>query len=749
MPNGRILVLAVMALAIVPKAWAQEVPAIGHLPFGSLDSVEVHAIDSAENHVPTMQVDSIAARAKRAAKDQVPVVQLPGSPASKGHFKTNGQMELGGIHGPLPYSAEGTSLWNAYAKGEVGAELFGIPVKVLLDLGTDLPVRGQRNSVRFAFDAPRLMDKDKWGQAKALHSLQTRLDSLEGLRSLQYRKVKGAENQLAAYRLPEVKTPGSPTPSVDLQGIATPANPLDTLAETPPPLPSIPAPTAGPAKLDSLGEVASRAKQRLDQLDELVTEQRMRVQRLTATMNAAKAEPGIIGKFVQGIKHLEIGSCSPSSSEFLINGINFQGVSFEYEQKDIYLAFDRGRSFDDTWMDADPLRGKLRLLQQSLFFADAKDLNPRKLTAIKIGVGKPDATHLHVGYLTGSREDVPLGLTVPAGPGLTLRNQVVEVDLGYAVKKNHVLRITMARSVTGPVGGAETGTSSGKVGNLFELNGDHDQAIKLGWSSTIERTGTRAEAEVRSISPYFQSFGMGFIRNGSRAVEARLDQRLGKTLRLRGRYALEERGIVGTGPQRFMHIQRTQAMVMYRPTRSLTLRAGAMPVQVRTELAEGGQLASANRMYTVGGDFRRRWKKTVALLSADLGIYEWSTNLGAANTVENHSISLSILQGERWTAQATWAAMGGGADSTMGWSGNVSLQFRYQARKGTVVDAGAQIPRGGQAGWMAELRQPVCKQVTIGLRGESFSRSDLFFPEKVWMNQKNSYNWTFLTRISW
>lgn len=677
-------------------------------------------------------------------------MQVPGSIAVAQQFRTTGKMEVGSIHGPLAYSREGTSLWNAYVKGEVGAELFGEPVKVMLDLGTDLPVRGQRNSVRFAFDAPRMLDRDKWGDAGALHSLRTRLDSLEDLRAVQFRMVKGAEGRLAAYRFPGAELPAMSGPLLDTVGIAAPANPLDTFPVPPVEAPSISAPRPDAGKLDSLGNRVSHEKQRLAQLDDLVTEQRMRVQRLASMMNLAKAEPGILGKFVQGIKRLELGSCSPGSSDFLINGINFQGVSFEYEQKDIYFSFDRGRSFDDTWMDTDPLRDKLRLLQQSLFFSDTKDLNPRKLTAIKVGVGKPEATHFHVGYLNGSREDVPLGITVPPGPALTLRNQVVEVDLGYAVKKNHLLRITLARSVTGPSGVAETGAPSAQVGDLFAMKGGMDQAVKLGWSSTIERTGTRAEAELRSISPYFQSFGMGFIRNGSRAAETRLEQRLGKTLSLRGRYSLEERGVPGEGARRSMGIQRAQAMVLYRPTRSLTLRAGAMPVQVRTELAEGGHITSDNRMYTAGSTLRRRWKKTVALLNVDLGIYEWSTSEGTVSTVENHSVNLSIMQGDRWSAHATWAGMGAMADSSKASAAaNVSLQFRYQARKGSVIDAGMQVPGDGRVGWMAEFLKPVGKQITIGLRGESFARSDLFFTEEVWPNHKNDYNCTLLTRFTW
>src|SRR5690606_28230901 len=107
-------------------------------------------------------------------------------------------MEFGGIHGQLPYSVPGAVHWSAFARGEVGMDLFGVPVKALVDLGTDLPVRGQRNSVRFAFDAPRMLHNEQWTDAHALHDARSRLDSLNIERAAQFRRVKGADERLAS-----------------------------------------------------------------------------------------------------------------------------------------------------------------------------------------------------------------------------------------------------------------------------------------------------------------------------------------------------------------------------------------------------------------------------------------------------------------------------------------------------------------------------------------------------------------------
>jgi hypothetical protein len=668
----------------------------------------------------------------------------------QGHrpFHTTGQVEMGGINGRIPYSAESDGPWNAYAKGNVSVELFGVPVGVLFDLGTDVPIRGRRNTVRIAFDPQRALGQQHWDHAIELQQLHSRLDSMDVQRALKYRELLGQEARIAALK---VQMPDRAIPSLELPdtGIVLPNihGPVPIAGA----LPALPdASELDPSKLDSMKNELSELQGQLSGLDQDVQTVQMRIQRLGAVVNAEKGKNDLLTSFTQGIKRFEIGSCSPTSSEFLINGINFQGLSFEYARKDLFLAFDRGRSFDDTWQDADPVSHDLRTLQQSLFFADASDLNPRKLTAAKAGFGSSQGTHFHVGYLTGSREDVPMGVTVPDGTGATLRNHVVELDLGYALLKNSLLHLVYARSTvrsSSGIGNEDQETEA--VDGLFNFGGNNDQAVKLGWSTTIERTGTRAEVEVRSISPFFQSFGMGYIRNGSKAMEGRLDQKVGKRLRLRGRYTLEDRTSPGEPEDQVISLERAQGQMRYRVNRSLTLRAGYIPVHTRTGTSDSMSVESRNRNYTLGGNVRKRWRSVVMMISADEGLYSWMAGDGQRQVVENHNVSISLVRSGQWSAQLTWTGLGGGGDSLITATDNVSIQGNYHICTHAVCRGAVQLPSGEPLGWMCALEDRVSEHFALGLKGESYSRSDLYFAQEEQLTTSNTYNWTASVTYTW
>lgn len=657
------------------------------------------------------------------------------------------------MYGPMPYSIPRRTLWNAFIQGDVSMDLLRIPIGIRFDLGTDHPMRGQRNTVSFSFDPPQALDRERWADTEQLHGMQLRLDSLEREHVNILRKLKGNEARIAALRsLPASTHPMVAPPRWDtvLQPPSLPALGVDSIEDAIGHLPSssLDIRDGHMIQLDSLTTEVDRQREQLAAIEGKLSEHRQKVQRLTSLMNASRGPEEALIRFAKGIKRLDVGSCSPTSSEFLINGVNFQGVSFEYAHRDLFVAFDRGRSFDDTWMDADPVTRNVRQLQQSLFFIDTRDLNPRKLTAMRVGFGDVQRTHLHVGYLYGTRENLPLGAAGGTGPGPLLRNHVAEIDAGYAVKKGHLLRLVYARSLVLAASGSDEGHGRPSVGDLFDTGRDRDQAIKLAWSSIIERTRTRADLEARSVSPWFQSFGMGFIRNGSRALEARVDQSIGERWRVRGRYAIEERAMPGNPMGNGMSLHRGQLQVSYRPTRGLTLRAGHMPVVTRMELPAGRE-ENSNLSYTIGGDLRKRWRKLVGVLSLDLGRYVWQSLQGLGQEMDNHTMALTLQHGDRWSVRCGWSGVSGASDSLVQAVSNLTLSAGYRAKSGFNVDAASYLPDRGPTGWMGTIGKQVGRRMTLRLKGESYSRSDLYFSTELLTDRSSDYTWTVSAIYQW
>ncbi|MFT3884713.1 MAG: hypothetical protein QM724_04575 [Flavobacteriales bacterium] len=658
--------------------------------------------------------------------------------------KTHGQVEVGGIAGAIPYTTSGPGSWNAFGKGMVGFELAGIPLQVLWDVGTDVPVRGQRNSIRLVFDRKQIDQRSRWADAGGLMRQQAIVDSLKAIRGAAYRQWRGTLARLEGMRgkaaIPDhvphdtLTIPELPRMVEMPEGLS-----LTQVQASMPALPTV----DGQAYRDSLTRLASEQSERLQSLDDRIAKAEREQQRQAALVRGAKG--GVVRKFLLGIDHLDIGSCSPSSSEFLINGITFQGISFAYAQHDIYVSFDHGRSFDDAWRNADGMAWHLQALQQSLFLADTRDLNPRALTAVRVGLGAPDRSHFHVGYLHGEREALPGGYFMPPVPGGRQRNDVLEVDAGVAVTQQHLVRFIMARSVSSGLGEGQGGT--GTVGDLLRRGEGKDLATKVTWSSRFGRSGTAVDLEGRSIAPYFQSFGMGFVRSGSRALEAKVTQSMGKRLRLRGRYTLERREQPG-GTATPLHLQRIQAQVMYRATSGITLRGSYLPVVTRSA-TEAGELVTHTGSTGIGMDVRKRWHGTTLLLNVDVSAYDLNAPGTGLQRTMNYAGSTTLLLSGHWRFRASWNALVNAVDTVGALISNTSLNASYENERLISMDGSLLMSSAYSAGWQLNVRRIINKQFIFCMKIQNYSKYSILFQYFNGTEENNIYTWSASLTYKW
>lgn len=180
------LVLVLGLLCLTETAWAQTVSgqdsttviappkadSLGHVLSGKVQQGVAQSATVGDSLV--IQVDSLHTTSIAKLKERNHV------DAAAMRARTKGRLEFGGIYGQVPFASESTGPWNAFAKGNVSVNMLGIPVGVLFDVGTDVPVRGQRNTLRFSFDAPRALETEQWNDAHQLHRLTGRLFGYAG-----------------------------------------------------------------------------------------------------------------------------------------------------------------------------------------------------------------------------------------------------------------------------------------------------------------------------------------------------------------------------------------------------------------------------------------------------------------------------------------------------------------------------------------------------------------------------------------
>lgn len=665
---------------------------------------------------------------------------------------SHGQIEIGAVHGFIPFAQPGRSKFNGYARGSTSFQVLGLPLGLTFDLGTDLPIRGQRNSVRFNFDTPKALDSERVDHSHKLQRATEKMDSLLAKRSALQRDLLGHQALLdtdSRSHLARFPTIATPNPSI--------APVLPDAEFDPPSRPLLPEADA-PQNLqvpelvdDSITFLLNGLRSREALLDSLIQQQREIVQRCSAIVNAAGVKEGTTTHFTRGIKRLEFGSCAPNASEFLINGTNFQGLSFEYEHKDLFLSIDHGRSFDDAWQNTDPVTSDLRRLRQSLFFSDVQDLNPRKLTALRFGTGGAEGSHVHIGYLHGKRNDLPLGMANTGIAGLELKNHVIELDAGHVFWKHHQLRIVYARSLV--IGGvsnfAEDNGDNPSLVDLISGKAKQNEAVKLRWTSDIHKTGTTVELEARQIDPHFQSFGMGFVRNGTNTVELRCDQRIGDRLRLRIRGVMEDRDLPTSDQKVLMHIRRGIVAANWNITRSLNLRCTASPVLVRTNMEGSAPAQTLNQAWTGGAGWRTRWHRATVLLDADVTMFMWGPSSGPEEHSLSQVVGLSISHGDRWSIRCTNSSVRLMDTDSLATITNRSLQLGYRSMKGFRIDGSMQLPNDHGIGWTLLAKQQINKKFAIQIEGRQIARLDVYLSTINSYQSNDAYTWTLAFQYLW
>lgn len=658
----------------------------------------------------------------------------------------HGNIEVGAVHGSLPFTLPSASMNNAFVRGQLSLGSRRFPIGVVFDLGTDQPVRGQRNRIQFQFDAPKMLKAERWEQADQLHQAEQGLDSLKTAQSHYRRQLAGVEAKIRAYEEQELlEMPESAQTKTNLtDSIGLPATPVVPEDE----LPGLDGTRM--TTLDSLRNTLPGMHERQTGLDSLVIKQEKLVQRAKALASLSSEKRGRLQELAQGIRRLELGSCAPSSSEFLLNGLNFQGVSFEYAHKELFLAFDHGRSFDDTWMNNDPVYQRLRQLHQSLFLREAQELSPKRISVLRTGIGTPEGSHAHIGFLRGIRGDIPLGYPVTGTPALELTNHVIEVDLGHVFFKRHTLQIIYARSVTmGGLGMDETvGAESTSVGDLFNDKTKNNEAMKAKWISDLIRTGTRLSAELRSIDHQFHSFGIGFIRNGSRALEVSIDQRINERMRLRGRATKEERTIPSSGTDGIFSIQRASVALQWNVSRALRLRSSYTPSSITPAGPMATTATTRNHVLTSGGSWRKRWKKTTLTADVDASAYWW-TQAGLASEAVNLMIGTGVDHGERLTLRYTRNALARTDSASIPAVVNHTMMIGYRTRKGLTLDTSGQMANDGAFGWRLNVQHRLTERTTIRAEGNKMPRFDKYLSTIDGSNLNDVYTWTFAIQYLW
>jgi hypothetical protein len=237
----------------------------------------------------------------------------------------------------------------------------------------------------------------------------------------------------------------------------------------------------------------------------------------------------------------------------------------------LYFAFAHGKTINNLLYTNNLVNNQLSNIQNLYNFFDFGNVaSGRRITAIRAGFGKKEGTHIYIGYLYG------YGMQSYSLENTTEKeyNHVVELDAKLKISDQHQLSFQYGRSLLQLSGVSQTDENSF---NPSFISSDRSNAALVNWQSSLVKIRTKISLTSRLIDPFYKSYGIGFIRSDNFRVEAKLDQSLGKKIKISALYRRDEDNLL-----RLLSYKNTLQTVglnlSYRHSKALSLRVGLHPV---------------------------------------------------------------------------------------------------------------------------------------------------------------------------
>ncbi len=471
---------------------------------------------------------------------------------NKKEFKTvviKGSLSNQFDYGAIPYYMASSSLPAGLFKsnGDFKIKLGKIPLKADYFYANPKSISGLTNYYTIGFDVEEFQKMRNSGYLEKSRKMRDKVDSLEYekqklnqklsliqmLKSNQ-EKYRMDKNSLPQYPNVSQIQPNAisdfPTDSLKFLKIDTLNIPLnDSLRKQLIPEDSLRSPYAG---IDtSAAQIRNLQKQvgEIERLSTLYKKQINIVEFPESDVSPGSAFPQTgFSKLLEGFKKLEVGMCYPNYSTFMINQMAIKGVNTKYSTKNLFVNASYGKSVINYSVQstANPLLNQIQGL--STFFDWNKNPDEKNIGSAKIGFGKENGTYLGIGGLFGK------GTTSPYSTEIK-KNYVFELD-GRWIYKFVNFEGAVAKSYI--VENTKINSESESFATKQPTNWSKSYQCKL--FGVLPKVNTKFSFLYRVVEPYFKSFGVGFMRSDVLRWESKLEQPLGKLVKVGFNYRRDE-----------------------------------------------------------------------------------------------------------------------------------------------------------------------------------------------------------------
>ncbi|MHB8259772.1 MAG: hypothetical protein ACYDCN_01010 [Bacteroidia bacterium] len=695
---------------------------------------------------------------------------LPDSNTKKTFFKnfiqtTHGNITAGYDYGVIPFAAN-TKYPTGYfnSQGNLSFIALGIPLIATYYYSTLKNVAGLNNYFRISFDATRYKEMMRGNGVAKVDEETKKLNILTSLKQTLLQKLAFSE----AYKntLPPEKslTDGFVKYKNGYNDINTDSlmrenskitfdtsltqNQKDSLTKSKPSsimksayTDSIQRVLSHLYKSDSTSYEINQYTKQLKKIDQEMNSIQNKLDNFQNPQTLAENNPYLkkYQSVLTGIKKFDVGLCYPNYSTFLVSGSTVKGINIEWEKK-FYFAATLGKTINTVMTTNNVIQNQLqtgRNLYNYFDFNNVKD--SRKIAAMKFGIGKKEASHLYVGFLYG----VGLPSYISASPQTTLeKNLVLEIDGRIVLDKSNTLDVIYGKSALYQQDGSVV-LNSENSGSHYLFSKYRSNGGLVRFTSQIKKTKTKIIATGKMVDPFFNSYGVGFMRSDNIRYEIKVEQEITPKIKFSGFYRKDRDNILNTFTYT-TDLQTFGATLNVKVNKRLTAKASYMPVIQNIVSKDSGaqNIHHINNITTAVITYAPKSKKFNSFINVVYSNYQLSGTNGKSNNFQNYNVNNTTIINQHFkTNLALNYFLNNDNDSlnnsTTLFSGDVS----YITNKGMTIMLGGKYAYNNlikeQIGGLLKINIPIISHIHLEVYGEKLVLGDFY----------NSYNMIDIKRF--
>lgn len=536
----------------------------------------------------------------------------------------SGNIQLETQYGLLPYSMEiSTPQSNTILSGNTGVELGKIPLRISFYYSSLGYVSGINNYVRFSFDANQYKKNESIAKSKLNENHDLNIDSLYTIRQDYTQKIAFIDYIKASDSLGQ-KSLGVNAPDFD-----------STYKEQSPNYNSNGFQDSLTTRKNTMSSEINKVENLIKGYESLKKINLSKIQIDSVEVKKPKSP-------FEYVKKIELGMCYPNYSKFLVANIPITGVSGEFQVNKVFIGFTYGKTISNFQDFTNESKPSLNIENSVLSMLGMPDNPAGKLVGVlKTGYGTLEGSHIFIGGLYGSSNDNDV--LNPYRNIHETRNIVFEVDGRLRIAKNHTIDLILAKSKNIVVSPEFSGA---KFNAKDFLSSKNNHAVSLIYTGSLKKTGTTYSISHRYIEPFFESYGVGFLRSDNSSTSVKVNQKLATKLSVSGniRYHYDDvKNILGISNELLTY----GASITFRPTRSLLIKGAYKPISLNTFQNQLEVYKSNNSVLNVLATYNIRKKQNLFLGSIMFLRYDLSNDINR-QSVSNFNITLSESINNRW-----------------------------------------------------------------------------------------------------